>query len=82
MRITLYKSMLCPRCHLTGKYLRELTSKDPEIEVEEIDIMAAPRKIWRDGIRMIPALKIDNHILSALFISKTDIVEFIDKNKS
>ena len=81
MRIILYKSMLCPRCHLTGKYLRELIADDPEITVEEIDIMAAPRQSWSDGIRMIPTLKIDNHILSALFISKIDIAEFIASHK-
>ena len=82
MHITLYRSMLCPRCHLAGKYVREITSHDPEIKVEEIDIMAAPRQSWNEGIRMIPALKIDNHILSALFLSKIDIADFITKHKS
>jgi hypothetical protein len=73
--------MFCPRCHLAGKYVREITSHDPEIKVEEIDIMAAPRQTWSDGIRMIPALKIDNHILSAVFMSKSDIADFIAKHK-
>lgn len=81
MHITLYKSMLCPRCHLAGKYLLEITSHNPEIQVEEVDILAAPRRSWNDGIRMIPALKIDNHILSALFMSRTNIADFIARNK-
>ena len=81
MRITLYKSMLCPRCHLAHKYIREITSDDPGINIEEIDIMAAPRQSWSDGVRMIPALKIDDHILSALFLSKVDIADFIAKHK-
>jgi hypothetical protein len=73
--------MLCPRCHLAGKYLLEITSHNPEIQVEEVDILAAPRRSWNDGIRMIPALKIDNHILSALFMSRTNIADFIARNK-
>jgi glutaredoxin len=81
MHITLYKSMFCPRCHLAGKYLLEITSNDPEIHVEEVDVLAAPRRTWNDGIRMIPTLKIDDHILSALFMSRANIADFITRNK-
>ena len=81
MRITLYKSMFCPRCHLARKYVRELISHEHGIEVEEIDVLVAPLQSWSDGIRMIPALKIDDHILSALFMSRINIADFIAKNK-
>jgi hypothetical protein len=81
MLITLYKSILCPRCRLAGKYLLEIASLDPEIQVQAVDVLTAPRQSWNDGIRMIPALKIDNHIMSALFMSKTDIAAFINEHK-
>lgn len=81
MLITLYKSMFCPRCRLAEKNLLEITSLDPEIRVEEVDVLTAPRKSWNDGIRMIPALKIDKHILSAFLMSKTNIAAFIDEHK-
>ena len=81
MRITLYKSIFCPRCHLACKYVRELISHEHGIEVEEIDVLVAPRRSWNDGIRMIPALKVDDHVLSALFLSRTNIADFIAKNK-
>jgi hypothetical protein len=81
MRINLYKSSFCPRCYLTKKYLLEITAQHPEMSVEIIDVAAAPRRSWNDGIRMIPALKIDDHILSALFISRTDITNFINRHK-
>jgi hypothetical protein len=45
--------------------------------VIEVDILTAPRQSWNDGIRMIPALKIDERVLSALFMSKTNIADFI-----
>jgi len=77
MHVTLYKSAFCPRCHLTRKYLLEIISADCEIRLQEIDVMTAPRQSWNDGIRLIPALKIDNHILSALYLGKSAIAEFI-----
>ncbi|GAB6191474.1 hypothetical protein JCM39068_12230 [Desulfocastanea catecholica] len=81
MLITLYKSTLCPRCHLAGKYLREISAADPEIQVQEIDVLSAPQQSWKAGIRMIPALKIDSHILSALFLSRSTIAQFIAGHK-
>lgn len=60
----------------------ELTSSDPAIQLKEIDVLTAPRQSWNDGVRMIPALKIDNHILSALLINKTAIADFIALHRS
>lgn len=77
MLVTFYKSALCPRCHLARKYLLEIISADPGIQLQEIDVMTAPRQSWNDGIRMIPALKIDNRIFSSLFLSKSAITDFI-----
>jgi hypothetical protein len=48
--------------------------------VIEIDILTAPQLSWRNGIRMIPALKINERVLSALFLSRKDIAAFIAGN--
>jgi predicted DsbA family dithiol-disulfide isomerase len=82
MLITLYKSAFCPRCYLARKYLHEIIASKPEIQVIEVDILTAPRQSWNDGIRMIPALKIDERVLSALFMSKTNIADFIARRLS
>lgn len=81
MLVTLYKSALCPRCHLAQKYLIKTVSNNPEITLDIIDIMTAPRKTWRDGIRMIPAIRIDGKTLSSLYLSQKDIEGFIDSNR-
>ncbi|TKB28085.1 hypothetical protein FCL47_00925 [Desulfopila sp. IMCC35006] len=81
MHICLYKSSFCPRCYVTKKYLLEITAQHPDIDVEIIDVATEPRRSWNEGVRMIPALKIDGDILSALFISRTDITDFINKHK-
>jgi len=77
--VTLYKSNLCPRCHLTKRYLHEITKDNPEIHIEEIDILKEPGRTWKEGIRMIPALKINNHIISALFLNKNAISTFLNQ---
>lgn len=82
MHITLYKSILCPRCHLARKYLLDIAACDPAIEVDEVDILTAPRQSWNAGIRLIPALKINDHILSAMFVNKTAIADFIARHKN
>jgi glutaredoxin len=80
MLITFYKSAFCPRCYLARKYLHELAASNPEIQVIEVDVLSAPQQSWRNGIRMIPALKINERVLSAIFISKKDIAAFIAGN--
>lgn len=81
MQISLYKSSLCPRCFLAKKYLLEITAPHPDIQLKIIDVVSAPRQSWNEGIRMIPALKIDEHILSGLVLGKADIADFIKRHK-
>lgn len=77
MPLILYKSALCPRCAAAARALKKLAADDPSLLVEEVDILAAPRRAWRDGIRMIPALKDGNRLLSGLFLSEKAIADFI-----
>ena len=56
MHLLFYKSALCPRCAQARNTLYALAAAHPEISIEEVDILSAPLRTWRDGIRMIPAL--------------------------
>ena len=78
MRITLYKSSLCPRCYMARKTLFELTENRPEIEIETVDILTSPMRCLRDGVRMIPALKIDDRLLSGVYLTRTAIISFLE----
>lgn len=82
MHITFYRSALCPRCHIAKRYLFGITSKIPGITVENVDIATAPLRTWKDGIRMIPAIKIDSRILSGVLLSRDNIADFIAHRKS
>ncbi len=78
MKIIFYRSILCPRCYLARKALFELTAEKSNLEIEEVDILSHPLRTWKDGIRLIPALKIEKKLLSGVFLSRQEISGFID----
>ncbi len=82
MQITLYKSALCPRCYLAKKYLIEAIANNTNATVEEIEILTSAKKMWRDGIRMIPSIKIDGDLLSSVYLNREAVVEFINKHST
>lgn len=77
MSLVFYKSALCPRCHAARKTLQRLAAADPALSIEEVDILGSPLRAWRDGIRMIPALKDGNRLLSGIFLSESAIRRFL-----
>lgn len=81
MTIVIYKSALCPRCYLAERYLRELTTPHPEVSIETIDIATAFSRFRRDGIRMIPALRIGDKTLTMVFPTRKDIRQFLQENQ-
>jgi len=66
---------------LAKKYLAEIAENDPEIQIEEVDIIGSPRRCLQDGIRMVPALMIGEDKLSGIFLNKKAIKTFIDRHK-
>jgi hypothetical protein len=51
-----------------------------DIEIIEVDILAHPLQTWSDGIRMFPALKIGDRILSGITLDRKKIRPFIQEN--
>ena len=77
MEITLYRSLLCPRCHMAGKYLREIVGEDPTLMIREVEVTTQPIKIWQQGIRLIPTLQVGQQTLSGIYLTKKQIKNFI-----
>ena len=82
MEITLYRSRLCPRCYMAGKYLREIIEEDPSLSITEIETTTRPITTWRQGIHMIPAIRIGEQTLSGVYLTKKQIQKFIQNSKS
>jgi hypothetical protein len=62
---------------MAGRELTKLKQKYPDLEVEEIDVVSHPATAWNDNIRMIPALKSGDSVLSGIFLSGERIKNFI-----
>ncbi len=79
MKILFYSSKLCPRCYMVRRSLKEICNSDEQFEFEEIDILQQPKRTWQAGIRMIPALQADKAILSGTYLTKPQILKFIQE---
>ena len=77
MNITFYSSPFCPRCFLARKALYELAASRAHIEIEEINILAHPLQAWREGVRLVPALRTQRAQLSGFLLRKKSIADFI-----
>ena len=77
MKITLYRSAICPRCLMAARALKRLKKEYKNIEVTEIDVATSPRQTWQAGIRMIPALECRGKILSGFILTSEKIKKFI-----
>lgn len=78
MKIEFYKTILCPRCHLASRHLKRLKASIPDLEIESIEITTDITRAWKNGIRTVPALKVDTDILCGLLLSEKQIRCFIE----
>jgi hypothetical protein len=56
MKIIYYKSLVCPRCIPTNRLMARLRREHPEIEIEEIEVLAHLSRALNDGVMMLPTL--------------------------
>lgn len=79
MTILLYRTRFCPRCALARKHLLALIGDQPELQLEEREVLSS----WKDarvaGIRMIPAIRVGNDILSGIYLTRDDIRRFLQQ---
>lgn len=80
MNVTLYRTALCPRCRNAERILRRVMLEYPDPELGIIDVAAHPIESFRAGVRMIPALKCGDEILSAVFLDETRIRTFLQRH--
>ncbi len=75
--ITLYKSALCPRCHMAAKYLHQLATGDRSLQITEVDVLVHPIEFLSQGIHLIPAIKIDDRWLHGVYLTRQKIEAFV-----
>lgn len=63
-----------------GHELKKLKKEHPELEVDAIEVALDYKRTRRDGIGMFPALKIEEDVLSGIFLSRGAIRTFIENH--
>lgn len=64
---------------MVDRVLTKLLKESSDFKVVKIDIVTHPRTALKEGIRMIPALKDGDIILSGIFLGGEEIRAFIDE---
>ncbi|MBM9520954.1 glutaredoxin family protein [Desulforhopalus vacuolatus] len=80
MKIILYKSALCPRCHVVQTMLEEITMEHPDLQVEEVDILTSPLRALRAGVHIIPTLDTGTARLSMIVPTREKVRTFLQAN--
>lgn len=80
MKIEFYRTILCPRCLIVSHQLKKLQSRMPNLTIEIIEIVTNPDRAREAGIRTIPALKVEDEILTGLFITPAKIKSFLSRH--
>lgn len=65
---------------LVDRALTKLQRKYPDLDIERVDIVTNPKRAWNDGVRMIPALKAGDNILTGLLLSSERVREFVEQH--
>jgi len=56
MKITYFKSIICPRCIPTNRLLKQVKQEHPEIEIEEIEILTHMSRAKQADVHHVPTL--------------------------
>jgi predicted DsbA family dithiol-disulfide isomerase len=77
MKVTLYKTFLCPRCFLAGRALNKLRSEFPDLTIETVEVTREPLRAWQDGVRILPAVNRDGKTISGLLLTTATLRDFL-----
>ncbi len=64
---------------MARRAIHDIISSRKDIKLEEKDVLLHPIQAWKEGIRIIPALKKDDKIHSGMFLNKQDIIHFLNQ---
>ncbi len=63
-----------------GSELKRLKKDHPALEIEIIDVILHPLSAWRDGIRIAPAIKAGDDILSGVILTAGQVRKFVEEH--
>lgn len=66
---------------LVGLTLKKIIAAHPgAIELEAVEVTTSPARTWRDGVRMLPAIRCGDRILAGFTLGAEAIRTFLAEN--
>jgi len=62
---------------LVGRELTKLQKEFPELQIEKVEILTSPGRTFKDGVRMIPTLKVGDRTLTGVYLSSAQVRGFV-----
>lgn len=62
-----------------GDELKKMESEYPQMELEKVEMTFNFMQAWKDGIRMFPAVKIGDDVLSGVLLSSKKVRSFVEE---
>jgi hypothetical protein len=82
IELTLYRSALCPRCHLSDLALRRILRDRPGFALTRVELLTNRSRARRDGVRSIPTLVTAGRTLTGVLLTPGRIERFLDSLES
>lgn len=77
-RVTLYHSVVCPRCHFATATLNRLLTEFPDIAIDKVEYLTNRSSSKRAGVTSIPSLVSGNKKLSGFLLTRSRIRQFLE----
>ena len=74
--VTLYHSVVCPRCHFSRLMLKQVLKDFPDIQVERKELFSNMSEAKAAGARTIPALVAGDKVLRGSIFTPGKLREF------
>lgn len=78
INVTFYHSVICPRCHYSGRALRNVLRKFPDIAVTKVEVLSNRGQARNDGVRSIPTLVAGGRTLTGVILTPRRIERFLE----
>lgn len=75
--VTFYHSVVCPRCHLSGIWLKQLLPEFPDVVLEKVEVLGNRARLKQAGVRSFPTLIAGDRRLSGFLLTPRGIRRFL-----
>lgn len=78
MEVFFYKVPLCPRCLAAERHLKHLLA-GRDVSLHTLNMLVHRKAARADGINLVPAIRVEDRVLSGIWLSEERIRDFLEE---